>query len=142
MDRLLSQAVISIATIMIAAIAAMIGAVFVCGAIYLALVEIMHPSLAALVTGIVIIVFSAAVLSIARLISGRFEARSSRQGRGDYQGFDENRMAAEFGGFLGKQMHEFAGAHAPAAIIVSLAAGFAVGTSPCLRKSLQSILKT
>jgi hypothetical protein len=143
MNKLLSQAAVSIATIMFAAIAALIGAVFVCGAIYLALTEIMHPPLAALVTGGVIIVFAATVLVVARLLAGRSGTSSSR--RGQYasaeKAFDENKMAMDFGNFLGKQVHEFAGAHAPAALIVSLAAGFAVGTSPCLRKSLGDLLK-
>jgi hypothetical protein len=143
MDRLLSQAAVSIATIMFAAIAALIGAVFVCGAIYLALADIMHPPLAALVTGAIIIVFAVAVVVVARLLAGRSGVSSLRRGQypGAGEAFDENKMAAEFGSFLGKQVHEFAGAHAPAAVVVSLAAGFAVGTSPCLRKSLESFLR-
>ncbi len=142
MDRLLSQATISIATIMFAAIAALIGAVFVCGAVYLALTEIMHPPLAALVTGTIIIVFSAAVITVARLLNGRLGAPSSRhrQKEGASEGSDENRIAVEFGSLLGKQIHEMASANAPATVLVSLAAGFAVGASPSLCKSLGDLL--
>jgi hypothetical protein len=142
MDRYLSQAAISIATVLFATIAALIGAVFVCGAVYLALSEIMRPPLAALVTGINIIVFSAAVIAVARLLVGRSRELSFGRARkrGASPGLDENRVASDLGNLLGKQIHDLASANAPATVLVSLAAGFVVGLSPSVRKFLIELL--
>ena len=143
MDSVLSRAAISIAIIMFAAIASLIGALFLCGAVYLALSEIIHPPLAALVTGIIIIVFSAAAITVLRVLSGGSKATSSSSGREcrANKRLNENATAAEFGNLLGKQIQEMASAHPPETVIASLVAGFAVGSSPGLRKYLGDLIK-
>ena len=131
MNRFFASLAINSAAILIAAFGACVMLFFLLFAVYLALSEEMAPWAAALVTAGAALVFSILVVVIARAISksGPSEQERKRQ-----------RSAAELGELLGKSAHTFVAANSPSLLLGLLAAGFALGFSPKLRKLLMKLL--
>lgn len=131
MNRFLSRLAIGSAAILIASAGGCIAFVFVVVAFYLGLAQIMPAWAAALATAGAAIVLSLIVLLLARIFSG---GRVSAEQRA------RQRNAAELGELLGRQAHSFLSSNSPAVLGALLAAGFAIGFSPKLRKFLMKLL--
>ena len=91
----------------------------------------MAPWLAALATAGAALLFAALVLLIAWLMTRRTVSPASR---------NRQRNAAELGELLGRQAHDFVAGNSLPILGVLLAAGFAMGFSPRLRKLLLKLL--
>lgn len=98
-------------------------------AIDLKLDTMMTPALAALATGGAAILFALIVMLIGRsVLSGRRSKPSRKHDSGD--------PALELGRVIGEEAANFVTEHKRGVLIASLAAGFAFGISPRLRKLL------
>lgn len=131
MNRFLSRLAIGSAAILIASAGGCVALVFLIVALYLGLATIMAPWLAALATAGAAILFSLLVVLIARLMTRRSVAPSIR---------NRQRNAAELGELLGRQAHDFVAGNSLPMLGILLAAGFAMGFSPRLRKFLMKLL--
>ncbi|HWA03119.1 MAG TPA: phage holin family protein [Rhizomicrobium sp.] len=131
MERFLARLAISSAAIVIASAGACVAVAFLIVAFYLLLASTMQPWLAALATSAAGLVFAGVVLLIGRLMTRNAIPAATR---------NRERSAAEFGELLGKQAHRFVNANSPIMLGVLLAAGFAMGFSPRLRKWLVKLL--
>jgi hypothetical protein len=131
MNRFLSRLAISSAAILIAAAGGCVALVFLIVALYLGLASMMAPWLAALATAGAAIFFSLLVLLIARLITHRSVPPASR---------NRHRNAADLGELLGRQAHDFVAGNSLSMLGILVAAGFAMGFSPRLRKFLMKLL--
>jgi hypothetical protein len=139
-ERFLSRLAISIATALAALIVLLGAFVFLCMAAYTALLTAFTPPIAALLTAA-----GAIVLALLILLIGRATARGAAQRRrfsdAGIDGLREpDRSAAEAAGALGAQFAAMARANKGKTLLVSLAAGFALGFSPRLRKMLLDLL--
>jgi cytochrome c biogenesis protein CcdA len=128
---------ISIAAVLVALVAAFVAIGFFALALYQFLAENMDPALAALATG-VIILLGAMVLVYASKFLGR--KRKKRRVLDD-PSLAACESAAALGNVLGQKLRGYAEAHGNSTLWASLAAGFAVGASPKLRGFLRDILK-
>lgn len=138
-DRL-SRLAIAVACALVAALLAL-GAVGLLGAaLYLALLPEVSPPLAAAITAAAALLLAALVLLIGRIVAGRRPSGGARSGIGDDVA---GRMGAMglLGQDLGIEAGALAKAHAGKAILAALVAGFAVGVSPRLRRSLWRLLQ-
>ena len=126
----------------VAALLVVAGAlVFLLGAAYLALLDVVSPPLAALATGLGALTFAGLIV-----VAGRAFARGKRApqrqrastANADTGGMEQ--QAAELAGLLGADIASLARTHTRSTLAVSLVAGFAVGVSPRLRKALLDIV--
>ena len=108
---------------------------FACAALYLALLRIAEPPLAALGTAGAALVLAAAIAAVMR---NRSFLRSRRHDRAS----DRRRLAAKWGVLLGEEAASFAAAHPRGTVIGCLVAGLAVGADPQLRGMLRDLLNT
>ena len=100
---------------------------FLFDALYLYLADFVSPVNAALLTALSGLLFALIVLGLGRL------AVAMRARRKDD-------VALLFGALLGKEFFGLADARPATRILVALAAGFAIGLSPRLRKILSGLL--
>lgn len=131
MNRFLSRLAISSAAILIASAGGCVAIVFLILALYLGLVGMMAPWLAALATAGAALLFSLLVLFIAKLITRRTIAPTHR---------NRQRSAADLGELLGRQAHDLVAGNSLSLLGILIAAGFAMGFSPRLRKFLMKLL--
>jgi hypothetical protein len=138
LDQFLTRAATMLAFSLAALLAVVAAIVFFLFAGYQALLEVAPPPLAALGTGLVAL--AAAVLLVA---VGRAAVRGARPPapQGEQNAGSIEHAAAEMGGLAGAQMASLARANPLSAMAVSLLAGFAVGLSPRLRKTLLDIAR-
>lgn len=140
MEDRLAKLAIAIACMLIAALLALGAVGLLAAALYLALLPVMSPPLAAASTAGAALLLAAIVLLIGRGVARQPSRRASPASAG--QG-----IAGKMGvvGGLGQDMGEeaaaLARAHAGKAAVVALVAGFAVGISPRLRRSLWQLLQ-
>lgn len=131
MNRFLTRLAISSAAILIASAGGCVMLVFLIIAFYLFLSTMMVAWLAALATAGAALVFSLLVLLIGRLLTRKTVPPAAR---------NRHRSAADLGEVLGRQAHDFLAGNSLGMLGVLLAAGFAMGFSPRLRKILMKIL--
>jgi hypothetical protein len=140
-DQFLARLATTIASFFVATLVATAALGFLCGAAYLALLDLVSPPLAALATGLGALVLAVLIVQIARLwsrgkgASGRRRRARSERGEGSAE-----ETAAEIGGILGAQLAALTRSHTRSTLAVSLLAGFAVGASPRLRKVLLDLV--
>jgi hypothetical protein len=141
MDRLLARVVLSAAAVIAALILIATATVFLCVALYLFLISLSAaPALAALVTGLTVLLLAALILLAARVATRRRSSGETRAAGRDPAG-NINDLAAQLGGLAAHDLASQAQAHPYRAFAVSLLAGLAVGGSPELRKLLAKLLK-
>jgi hypothetical protein len=123
----------------VAAIAALIfvatAVLFLGAALYLALVPIIAPPLAALVVGLTGFVIAGLIILIARMTSRRTPSRSTDASPTG----DLNQVAAALGDLAARELTSQTQTHPYRAFGVALIAGLAVGISPELRKILRDL---
>lgn len=138
-DRL-SRLAIAFVCILVAALLAASALGLLGAALYLELLTLVVPPVAAALTAAAALLLAFLVLLVGRAVNGRRAGSPSRTGRGAG-------MAAPLGaaGLLGEEVGQAAGAftraHADKAIVAALVAGFALGLSPRLRRSLWRLLQ-
>ena len=136
-SRFFARVALSIAALLVMVLAAFIAVGFFAFALYLFLATYMAPPVAALMSGVLILMLAVILVLATRTGSGR------RGRRGNAAAEREAReTAAEVGGELGRKIQGFADAHRNGSLIAALIAGFAVGVSPKLREFLQDILRS
>jgi uncharacterized membrane protein (DUF485 family) len=135
MSRFFARLALSIAALLVVMFAVPFAAGFFAYALYLLLAGFMPPFLAALLTGILILLF-ASLMAVA-VLAGTWKKRAGET--------EKMRVAretmAELGGDLGKKVADHLESNKPGVLLASLAAGFVVGISPKLRQFLADILK-
>jgi len=122
----------------VAALLMLTGSGFLVGALYLNLATYAGPAGAALITGVLCLAVGGIVLLIGWLVLRSATQRDTR----DRKPTDAAGLALALGEALGGDMQSLAKNHPYAMIGAALAAGFAVGVSPKLRRSLRSLLDT
>jgi hypothetical protein len=138
LSRLMCVLVGSVAAVLVL----LVGYGFLSAAAYLALLGVTTAPIAALVCGLVTLLFALLVA---------LSTRWAMTGRGLHpkRGFGKNgrplpsgeaEMAGEVGGIVGEEIASLVRAHRGAAVAVSLVAGLAVGVSPRLRQTLRDLL--
>lgn len=139
-DQFLKRLATTIASLLAATILVLAALGFLGYAAYLALLSAVSPPLAALITGIGAVVLAGLIVMVgSSLFRGRRERprpRDSGAGGEDAAG----RMAGELGGVLAAQLGTLTRSHSGPVLAASLAAGFAVGASPRLRKVLLDLM--
>lgn len=131
MNRFLSRLAINSAAILIASAGGCVALVFLIVALYLGLATMMAPWLAALTTAGAALLFALFVLLIARLMTRKTVPLANR---------NRHRSAADLGELLGRQTHDFVAGNSLPMLGILIAAGFAMGFSPRLRKILMKLL--
>jgi len=122
----------------VAALLILTGAGFLVAALYMNLAAYAGPAAASAITGVLCLAVGGIVLLIGWLV-----LRSSTQTTGrDRKPTDAAGLALALGEALGGDLQSLAKNHRTAMIGAALAAGFAVGVSPKLRRSLRSLLDT
>ena len=138
-DRL-SRLGIAMACMLVAGLLAL-GAVFLLGvALYQGLLPEFSPAVAALITAGAALLLALIVVLIARAVSGR-SRQSVVAGKSRLRPPAGLGIAGSLGQDLGEQATALVGAHARKAIMVSLIAGFVVGVSPRIRRTLWQFLQ-
>jgi hypothetical protein len=122
----------------VAALLVLTGSGFLVAALYLNLATYAGPTRAALITGVLCLAVGCIVLLIGWLV---LRSAARRDGR-DRKPTDAAGLALALGETLGGDLQSLAKNHRYAMIGAALAAGFAVGVSPKLRRALRSLLDT
>jgi hypothetical protein len=142
MQTYVSRLLVALAALLAALAILLVALIFLCGALYMALLGVTTPPLAALATGGAALLTAILVLLVARF--GGAPTRRVRQvnppRRPDAPGGDEG-LATAFGSLLGEQLVGLARQHAKSTVLGSLVAGLALGASPELRGLLRDLLK-
>ena len=137
MSGFLTRLALSIAALLIVVVASLIAIGYFAFALYLFLLNSLSPPLAAVATGILVLLLAIFLVLATRSGSGRRRPRRSAA----YESDDIRETAAELGGEIGRRLHGFASTHKTSSLLAALVAGFAVGVSPKLRGFLMDILK-
>lgn len=122
----------------VAALLVLTGSGFLVAALYLNLATYAGPTRAALITGVLCLAVGCIVLLIGWLV---LRSAARRDGR-DRKPTDAAGLALALGEAVGGDLQSLAKNHRYAMIGAALAAGFAVGVSPKLRRALRSLLDT
>lgn len=138
MKQFFARLAISIAAVLVALVAAFVAVGFFAFALYQFVLQYMSPALAALATGVIILI-GAMLLVFATKLAGRKPAKPRKVVNDP--GLAAAEGAAELGNVLGQHLRGLAEAHGNGSLWASLAAGFAVGVSPKLRSFLRDLLK-
>jgi hypothetical protein len=135
-SRFFARIAIGIALVLVAVVAAFVAVGFFAFALYLFIAQFLVPPLAALATGLVIL------LTVLLLVWIAGQTMSPRKRKpADSPSLEACESAAELGSALGARLRGIAEAHGSGSLWAALIAGFAVGVSPKLRKFLGDILK-
>jgi hypothetical protein len=100
---------------------------------YFAFATILPPVFAALAAAGTALLFCALAIVIGRLVLASLGRRASRS--------MQSRVAAAVGELFGKELGDFTERHPARAIGLALAAGFAMGFSPGVRRALFAFLR-
>jgi Putative Actinobacterial Holin-X, holin superfamily III len=120
---------------LVAACVAVLGILYLSVALYFALVERTSPAIAALVTGGAALAVAVVIALAARHLARRAVPRTAPDGG------DTGALATELGELLGARTSNWTRSHPLAASGIALLAGFAVGMSPGLRRTLRDLLR-
>jgi hypothetical protein len=131
MGRFFSRLAINSAAVLIASAGGCVALIFVLFAFYLFLSTMIEPWQAALAVAGTALVASIIVVLIARMITRKTIPKGVNS---------RNRSAADLGELLGRQTHDFMAGNSLGMLGMLLAAGFAMGFSPRLRRILMKIL--
>jgi hypothetical protein len=123
----------------VAALLVLTGSGFLVAALYLNLATYAGPTRAALITGVLCLAVGCIVLLIGWLV---LRSATRSDGRRDRKPTDAAGLALALGEAVGGDLQSLAKNHRYAMIGAALAAGFAVGVSPKLRRALRSLLDT
>jgi hypothetical protein len=134
MRRILARIATSIALMLIALVAILVGLGYFVFALYLWLDAYLVAPAAAAVSGGIVLFIALFLMLIARALLRRPKRR-------DLSAMTPTEAAAQIGGVLGDKVHGFAGLPAGSSLLTALVAGFAVGMSPKLRSALWSLFK-
>ena len=126
--------VIGVGALLAVSIALLVGVGFFCFALYQWLHGFLSAPAAAAATGVAAFAVAAVCILAASLIAALRNKRPPKRHAG------ENALAIELAGLLGKDVAAFAAARPLETILVSLAAGFALGACPGLRRALGDLL--
>jgi hypothetical protein len=143
MDRLLVRFALALGIVMIVALLLLSAAIFFCAALFLALMPVTGAAGAAALTGLAALLVTGLVLLAGRLIlAPRRPALRAQPLAGSAHGADDAQIAqalsALFGEELGRTFHN----HPKGAAAASLAAGFAFGLSPQLRRLILGLFES
>ncbi|MDE2133209.1 MAG: hypothetical protein KGJ49_01255 [Alphaproteobacteria bacterium] len=127
------------AALLVAAVGIGATAVFLCLALYSALLTLLSAPLAALAAAGLVFALSLLVIFLGGVL-GNVLARRARRARAK-RGGAAFAFSAELGRILGEDAQKFVADKPLLALVVALAGGFAVGASPRLRSLLQTLLK-
>lgn len=145
MERILSRALIAMATALAAIILVATAAIFLGAALYLYLVSLAAPpAVGALVVGLTGLALAGLVLLAFRMAAGcgRTPRRDGDKGSADPGLADTlDDLAARLGSRAARQLTDRAHAHPYRSFTVALVAGLAIGGSPELRAMLDKMLK-
>ena len=140
MKRMLQQAMSATALLAVAVLVGVTGLGFLFAALYLALVEVIPPAGAAIATGVVALLLALVLALQARsAIAPRPKPRDGADAEAGSA--DTAVLASQLGRLLGESTSQSLRTNAPRAALIALAAGFAVGVSPRLRRSLLKLLR-
>ena len=137
MDRYVYRLELLVVFGLLIALLVLAGLGFVAAAIYLSLAVDLGPTGAALVTGS--ICFGVAV--VVALIAWLAVRALHKPQKAETKASDAIKLALTVGEALGGDLKTMAKTHRLELIGIALAAGFAVGVSPKLRKSLRDLLQ-
>jgi hypothetical protein len=141
-DQFLKRLATTIASLLAATILVLAALGFLGYAAYLALLGAVSPPLAALITGVGAVVLAGLIVIVGSSLFRGGRAKPRRRDKGaDGEGADAaGRMAGELGGVLAAQLGTLTRSHSGPVLAASLAAGFAVGASPRLRKVMLDLM--
>ena len=127
------------AALLIAAVGVGATVVFLCLALYSALLTVLSAPLAALSAALIVFLLSILVILLGNALSDAF-ARKAKRARAK-RGGTANAFSAELGRLMGEKAQSFVNEKPLLSLIVALIGGFAVGANPRLRAFLETILK-
>jgi hypothetical protein len=139
MERILNRFAVLVVSLLAAAIVVVAGVAFLCAALYLALLGVATPPIAALATGLVAFTIALSILLAAYFFTSRPSVAPERR-RGGGTGRQPG-LASALGKLAGDEIGAFVRNHPAAAVQVFLLAGFAIGFSPNLRRALRDLLE-
>ena len=138
MEQFLTRVALAIAAFALAVVLIVLAMAFLGGALYLWLVsQAVAPPLAALIVGLAGLGCAAIIALVARLLSRRSQPSSAARQRS----VSAADLAGELGEAAAREAVSLLQNHPYRALLISLAAGFAVGASPELRQILKDTLK-
>jgi len=122
----------------VALLLVLVGAGFMVAALYLGLSTHAGPAWAAVITGMLCLVGAGIVALIGWLVL----QSAQRKDRRDERALDVVRLALTMGESLGEELQVVAKRNRYGMLGAALVAGFALGASPKLRRSLRDLLDT
>ncbi|MBK8174585.1 MAG: phage holin family protein [Rhodospirillales bacterium] len=129
-------AILMIAAV-IAAVLALFGVLVLIAALYLWLETKVDAPLAALLTGVIVLVIAVTVMLVGRLASRPPSRRYSAAGaRSQSAAFADASIAAAMGDEAGQAAGAWLRSHGPHLVLAAAAAGFIVGVSPRARAAI------
>jgi len=137
MRQLGFKLIVSMAALLLAAIAVFAAAGFACLSLYLYLTTLMAPALAALATAFSALLFALIVVALANALVRRPFRRRRADESDVFAGLEE---AISLGKALGLESRGFMTSHLSKASMVVFGLGFAMGLSPKLRKLITDLL--
>jgi prepilin signal peptidase PulO-like enzyme (type II secretory pathway) len=146
MGEYLSRLKSGIALAAVATAFALVAFGFLAFAVYFALLDVTRPAVAAGVTGAVASAVAAIAFLVARAaVHGHFghhgkTAHAPEPAPAPSGGAGDRELAAQIGQLLGAQASGWTRTHPFGAMGIALAAGFAVGMSPELRRTLRGLM--
>ena len=138
MRRFFARLTIWIALVLGAIFTALIALGYFILALYLLLAEYLVPPVAAVLSGILVLMAAVVMGLIASTMFGGL-ARRDRDRDSSTLGVAET--AADIGSLFGGKVQDFASMNKGTSMLTALVAGFAIGVSPKLRSLLWRILK-
>ncbi len=136
----MTRVAIGAATLLAASIVLTLGFGFLCYALYLGLLTLTSPAIAALATGAAALILAAVIVLLGRLISSGSRAGPKSGGQDKGAGSDTNKLAADLGDLLGRELISLVRANPRSTAIASLLSGFAIGAFPELRQAIRDLL--
>ena len=140
MRRFFARLTIWIALVLGAILTALIALGYFILALYLLLAEYLVPPVAAVLSGILVLMAAMVMGLIASTMFGGL-ARRDRDGDRDSPTLGIAETAADIGNLFGGKVQDFASMNKGTSMLTALVAGFAIGVSPKLRSLLWRILK-
>jgi predicted neutral ceramidase superfamily lipid hydrolase len=131
---------ITAAALLVVATGIVVAMVFLCLALYAALLLWLPPVWSALAAAGIVFVFSLLIVWLAGLLS-RAVRRSAKKRRAK-RGGSANLFTAELGRLLGEDAQSFIVDRPVLSLLLALIGGFAVGANPKLRAFLETFLKS
>lgn len=139
MQRYLLRLGLIVAICAVCTVVVTVGVGFLLAAMYLAILDLSSPTVAALSTGAGALVLASLLALLARSrIRGGIMARTGEKGSGRLPADGE--FVAELGLLLGSEARSWIRSNTLSSVTLALTAGFVVGASPGLRSVLRELL--